>query len=126
MRYAREELAGVSVSSFVLNFFKGDIGMENFQVIDNCLMVKLPEEVDHYQAGFICQEADKFLLRDDVINVVFDFEDTNFMDSSGVGIIMGRYKKVNLLGGRIYAINVGRQVRRILELSGMSRLVEVL
>ena len=100
--------------------------MEDFQVIDNCLMVKLPAEVDHYQAGYICEEADRFLLRQDVFNVVFDFEDTNFMDSSGVGIIMGRYKKVALLGGKIYAINVGNQVRRILEISGMSRLVEVL
>ena len=100
--------------------------MEDFQVIDNCLMVKLPEEVDHYQAGYICQEADKFLLRDDVMNVVFDFEDTNFMDSSGVGIIMGRYKKISKLGGRVYAIHVGRQIQRILELSGMSRLVEVI
>lgn len=100
--------------------------MEDFHVIDHCLMVKLPQEVDHYQAGYICQEADKYLLRDDVLNVVFDFEDTDFMDSSGVGIIMGRYKKVSLLGGRIYAINVGKQVRRILEISGMSRMVEVL
>ena len=100
--------------------------MEDFQVIDHCLMVKLPEEVDHYQAGYICHKADQFLLRDDVFNVVFDFEDTSFMDSSGVGIIMGRYKKVNVLGGKVYLINVGRQVRRILDLSGMSKLVEVL
>lgn len=100
--------------------------MENFQVIDNCLMVKLPEEVDHYQAGYICQEADQFLLRSDVCHVVFDFEDTVFMDSSGIGIIMGRYKKISPLGGRVYAINVGRQVKRILDVSGMSRLVEVL
>ena len=100
--------------------------MENFQVIDNCLMVKLPEEVDHYQAGYICQEADRFLLREDVCNVVFDFEETNFMDSSGIGIIMGRYKKICCLGGKVYAITVGRQVKRILDISGMSRLVEVL
>ena len=100
--------------------------MESFQVIDNCLMVKLPEEVDHYQAGYICQEADRYLLRDDVCNVVFDFEETSFMDSSGIGIIMGRYKKIACLGGKVYAINAGKQVRRILELSGMNRLVEVL
>lgn len=100
--------------------------MENFQVIDNCLMVKLPEEVDHYQAGYICQEADRYLLQDNVCHVVFDFEDTVFMDSSGIGIIMGRYKKIACLGGKVYAINVGKQIRRILDLSGMSSLVEVL
>ena len=100
--------------------------MENFQVIDNCLMVKLPEEVDHYQAGYICQEADRFLMEENVCHVVFDFEDTVFMDSSGIGIIMGRYKKIACLGGKVYAINVGRQIRRILDLSGMSALVDVL
>ncbi len=100
--------------------------MENFQVIDHCLMVKLPREIDHYQAGSICQEADGFLLQPDVCHVVFDFEDTEFMDSSGIGIIMGRYKKITPLGGKIYAIHVGRQIRRILDISGMSRLVEVL
>ena len=100
--------------------------MENFQVIDHCLMVKLPQEIDHYQAGYLSSEADSFLLRPDVCHVVFDFEDTEFMDSSGIGIIMGRYKKVTPLGGKIYAINVGRQIRRILDVSGMSRLVEVL
>jgi stage II sporulation protein AA (anti-sigma F factor antagonist) len=89
-------------------------------------MVKLPQEIDHYQAGYLSQEADSFLLRPDVCHVVFDFEDTEFMDSSGIGIIMGRYKKVAPLGGKVYAINVGKQVGRILELSGMSKLVEVL
>lgn len=100
--------------------------MENFQVIDNCLMVKLPAEVDHYQAGYICQEADRFLLQEEVCHVVFDFEDTVFMDSSGIGILMGRYKKIACLGGKVYAIHVDRQIMRILELSGMNQLVEVL
>jgi len=100
--------------------------MENFQIIENCLMVKLPEEIDHYQAGYICQEADRYLLREEVCHIVFDFEDTTFMDSSGIGIIMGRYKKVSQIGGRVYAINVGKQISRILRLSGMNRLVEVL
>lgn len=100
--------------------------MENYQVIDHCLMVKLPREIDHYQATYVCQEADNYLLNPDVCHVVFDFEDTEFMDSSGIGILMGRYKKITPLGGKVYAINAGKQIRRILDLSGMSRLVEVL
>ncbi len=100
--------------------------MEEFQVIDHCLMVKLPKEVDHHQAGYYCQKADAFLFQPEVNHVVFDFEDTEFMDSSGIGIIMGRYKKIAPLGGKVYAINVGKQVKRILDLSGMSKLLEVL
>lgn len=100
--------------------------MEEFQVIDNCLMVKLPKEVDHHLAGYICENADRYIVRENVSNVVFDFEDTRFMDSSGIGIIMGRYKKIACFGGRVYAIHVDRQIQRILKLSGLHKIVEVL
>ena len=99
---------------------------EDFQVIDNCLMIRLPEEVDHHRAGYISENADKHLMRKDVCNVVFDFEDTHFMDSSGIGIIMGRYRKISCFGGKVYAIHTDRQIRRILAVSGLNRIVEIL
>lgn len=99
---------------------------EDFRVIDNCLMIHLPEEIDHHQAGVICERADGYLLRADVCNVVFDFENTRFMDSSGIGIIMGRYRKVSCFGGRVYAIHVDAQIKRIFKLSGLNKIVEVL
>lgn len=102
------------------------ISTEDFQVIDNCLMIKLPEEIDHHRAVYICENADKLLMRDDVCNVVFDFENTRFMDSSGIGIIMGRYRKISCFGGRVYAIHADRQIQRILTVSGLNKIVEVL
>lgn len=102
------------------------ISTEDFQVIDNCLMIKLPEEIDHHRAGFICENADRLLVRDEVCNVVFDFENTRFMDSSGIGIIMGRYRKISCFGGRVYAIHADRQIQRILMVSGLNKIVEVL
>lgn len=100
--------------------------MEEFQIIDNCLMIRLPEEVDHHRAGYICEQADWYLLNEGVSHVVFDFENTKFMDSSGIGIIMGRYKRIACFGGKVYAIHVDRQIARILNLSGMEKIVEVL
>lgn len=102
------------------------ISTEDFQVIDNCLMIRLPEEVDHHRAGYICENADRLLVRDEVCNVVFDFENTRFMDSSGIGIIMGRYRKISCFGGRVYAIHADRQIQRILTVSGLNKIVEVL
>ena len=99
--------------------------MEEFQIIDNCLMVRLPEEVDHHRAAYISANADRLLLQDRVQHVVFDFENTKFMDSSGIGIIMGRYRKISCFGGRVYAIHADRQIQRILKPSGISRIVEV-
>lgn len=100
--------------------------MEDFQIIDNCLMVRLPEEVDHHRATYICENADKYILRKEVQHVVFDFENTRFMDSSGIGIIMGRYRKIACFGGRVYAIHADRQIQRILKISGLNKVVEVL
>ena len=68
--------------------------MEDFKVIDDYLCVKLPEEIDHHKSAYISENADRLILAEQVSNVVFDFEDTRFMDSSGIGVIMGRYRKI--------------------------------
>lgn len=99
---------------------------EDFRVIDNCLMVRLPREIDHHEAGVICEKADRFLLREDVCNVVFDFENTRFMDSSGIGVIMGRHRKISCFGGKVYAIHIDSQIQRIFRISGLNKIVEVL
>ena len=45
------------------------------------------------------------------------------MDSSGIGMIMGRYQEVNRLGGKIYVTGIGKEINRILELSGLYKIV---
>lgn len=99
--------------------------MDDFQVMNHCLMIRLPREIDHHLAGWLCDEADKYLLYQDVYHVVFDFEDTRFMDSSGIGIIVGRYKKVSGLGGKVYILHADRYIRKLLELSGIGKIVEM-
>ena len=99
---------------------------EDFCVIDNCLMVRLPKEIDHHEAGMIGEKADRFLMQEDVCNVVFDFENTRFMDSSGIGVIMGRYRKIACFGGKVYAIHTDSQIQRIFKISGLHKIVEVL
>ena len=100
--------------------------MERFQVIENCLMVKLPREVDHHIASYLCEKADDLLVGDEVENVVLDFEETKFMDSSGIGIIMGRYRKISCFGGRVYVIHADEQIQRVLRISGLNKIVDVL
>lgn len=100
--------------------------MEDFKVIDNCLMIKLPEEVDHHKSIFIGERADWFIVKENVSHVVFDFEDTKFMDSSGIGIIMGRYKKISCFGGKVFIIHPDKQIRRILNMSGLQKIVSIL
>lgn len=99
---------------------------EQFAIIDNYLCIKMPKEVDHHGAANIRENADRLLLDDKVKNIVFDFEDTTFMDSSGIGIIIGRYRKIACFGGKVYAIHADDRIRRILRTSGMSSVIEVL
>ena len=100
--------------------------MEDFKIIDNYLMVRLPEEIDHHKSGYISQTADKYILNHKVCNIVFDFEATKFMDSSGIGIIVGRYKKIACFGGKVYAIHADRQIQKILYISGLNKVVDIL
>lgn len=100
--------------------------MEDFKIIDNYLMIRLPDEVDHHISVDISAKADRYIMSKRVGNVVFDFERTTFMDSSGIGVILGRYKKISCFGGKVYAINADNRIRRLLLLSGMQNIVEIM
>ena len=65
-----------------------------YQVQENCLTVFLPHELDHHNAEEIRKESDHLIERNHIRYVIFDFAETNFMDSSGIGVIMGRYKRI--------------------------------
>ena len=89
-------------------------------------MIRLPDEVDHHISVDISAKADRYIMSKRVGNVVFDFERTTFMDSSGIGVILGRYKKISCFGGKVYAINADNRIRRLLLLSGMQNIVEIM
>lgn len=96
-----------------------------FVVKENCLFVLMPQELDHKQADEIRMKADEYLLNGKAQNVIFDFEKTDFMDSSGIGVIVGRYKKASCMGGRVVAIHVNPRILRILSMSGLKDIVDV-
>ena len=89
------------------------------------LLVRLCGELDHHTAGKIREEADRMLRSTNAVNIIFDFRDLAFMDSSGIGMIMGRYKKVRTLGGRAVAFGVNAQIMRIMEMSGIDKIIKL-
>lgn len=90
-----------------------------------CLILKMPVELDHHQAELFKEEADGLMVKYPVRSLVFDFEDTQFMDSSGIGMIMGRCKNVRFSGGFVRAVHLGGQIRRIFKVSGLEKIIEV-
>ena len=95
----------------------------NFKVKERILFIELNEELDHHNAEYIRRKADSIIDGQAIKNIIMDFENVSFMDSSGIGVIMGRYKKIVFNKGKIVVINVNKNVDRILEMSGLYRLV---
>lgn len=96
-----------------------------YQVQENCLTIYLPREVDHHNAEDMRKNADTLIERNHIKFVIFDFEMTDFMDSSGIGVIMGRYRIVHLLGGEIWAVHANARIKKILTMSGMTKIMQI-
>lgn len=94
-----------------------------YEITDETIRIKLPEELDHSNALEIRKKADESIYEGKVKNVEFNFEATTFMDSSGIGMIIGRHRLVSPLGGKIYITGVKGNVERIMKISGLHRIV---
>lgn len=95
-----------------------------FEVKDEVLIIKLPEELDHHTAGEIRKETDELFTCKKIRDVIFDYSKTSFMDSSGIGLIMGRYREVRYLKGDVYLVCIKEKMERILEISGLYRVAK--
>ncbi|GHU41116.1 anti-sigma F factor antagonist [Clostridia bacterium] len=89
------------------------------------LIIFMPKELDHHSAQDLRTETDFLLARYPVRGMVFDFQETTFMDSSGIGMILGRCKQMGFCGGRVCAIHLNPQVQKIFRMSGLYKVVEV-
>lgn len=88
------------------------------------LIVYLDGELDHCSAQSIRRLLDGCIKDSDVKNMVLDMQELNFMDSSGIGVILGRYRQIKDKGGRMMVRNMNRQVERVFRLSGMNQIIE--
>ena len=87
------------------------------------LILKITEEIDEFEVKEIRRKADYEIERYSPRKVIFDFDRVTFMDSSGIGMIIGRYKQVTMFGGKMELTNLTESVRKIFELSGILRLI---
>ncbi|MBQ4159597.1 MAG: anti-sigma factor antagonist [Clostridia bacterium] len=83
------------------------------------LIVRLDAEVDHHSAAQIRESVDAQFLRTKANHIIFDFSSLQFMDSSGIGLIMGRYRLIRPLDGKIVLAGVSEQLDRLMSLSGI-------
>ncbi len=96
-----------------------------FHISGTMLTILLPSEIDHHNAEQIRREADYLIQMKKIRTLIFDFSQTEFMDSSGIGMIIGRYKMIRFLGGTVRAVHVGGRMQRILQMSGICRFIDI-
>ena len=96
-----------------------------FEKSGTVLTVHLPAELDHPASDEIRRESDRIIGHDYIKNMIFDFSETVFMDSSGIGVIMGRYRHIFLLGGEVWAIHTSERMRQILNMSGVTKIIQI-
>ena len=92
---------------------------------DKLLVLKITEDIDHHVAEKIRRMADNEITRYMPRKVVFDFNKVSFMDSSGIGMIIGRYKTATMLGGIVEMKNVNPSVQKVLEMSGVLKIIPI-
>lgn len=88
----------------------------------NQLTVKLSGELDHHTAGEARERIDRAVLQQRSQRLVLDFSNLTFMDSSGIGLIMGRYRLIRSLGGTLLVQGASPRLETIIRLAGLEKL----
>ena len=95
------------------------------QLKQNALTVFLTGEIDHHAVSSIRQKIDAMLEERKITTLILDFGDVSFMDSSGIGMIIGRYKIMKARGGKMLSTGLSPAIKRIYTLGGLHRIIPI-
>lgn len=90
------------------------------------VIVRLAGELDHYCAQSVRRDLDKLIADRTVRFLILDFTTLQFMDSSGIGVILGRYRQMRDRGGQVGVIHMNAHIQRIFHMSGLDRVIHQL
>jgi len=91
---------------------------------DRTLIIKIEGEIDHCSSNEIKNKTDKEYKRLNSKNIIFDLSGVTFMDSSGIGVIMGRYKNAAANGGIVAAVSINKELKKLFDISGLFKIVK--
>lgn len=92
---------------------------------DRLLVFEITEDLDHHSSEIIRRRADYEIQRFMPKRVIFDFNRVVFMDSAGIGLVIGRYKTASSFGGKLEMVNVNDNLRRIFEMAGILKMIPI-
>ncbi|MEW8956913.1 anti-sigma F factor antagonist [Clostridium sp.] len=94
-----------------------------FDKIKDKLVVTLLGELDHHSSEEVRNKIDNNLDNEDIKKLILNFSGVTFMDSSGIGVVIGRYKKLHPKNGVVCVAEVNNRVKKVFELSGMYKII---
>ena len=97
----------------------------NFDFNDGVLRVAIVGEINHHNAVFVRQEIDEKIQELNSKNLVLDLAEVSFMDSSGLGLVMGRYQRMQEIGGTLAIANPGAEHKKLFKLAGLNKLIKI-
>jgi stage II sporulation protein AA (anti-sigma F factor antagonist) len=95
------------------------------EVGDGIIEAFLSGDIDHKNAAAIRYDIDFAIERHKPKTLVLDFSKVEFMDSSGIGLIMGRFKKLSLIGGRLVVAGASGTIKKVMKIAGIEKLAEL-
>ena len=95
-----------------------------FDIRGECLIVRIMGDIDHHRASDLRSQTDNAIFKGGIKKVIFDFNKVSFMDSSGIGLLMGRYKLMHAIGGTVCGFGAGDNIKRLLDMSGIGKIIE--
>ena len=96
-----------------------------FQSRDNILIVKLIGELDHHGAEQIREKIDNKIISSNSKSLILDLSELKFMDSSGIGIIIGRYKVISSVGGKLYIVCPSKSINKLIRMCSIEKIIVI-
>ena len=95
------------------------------EIKEDFLTAYLSGELDHHTVKEIREAIDRDIVQSKPSQLVLDFRGVTFMDSSGIGLVMGRYKLMAEIGGTVLLTNLPSSLKKVMKLAGMDRLAQI-
>ncbi len=105
--------------------FGGIVLSVNIDICDNHIIARISGEIDHHSAKEIRETIDSATERTSPKKLILDFYGVTFMDSSGIGLVMGRYKLIHALGGELEVTNVSSHIKKVMKISGLDKFAKI-
>jgi stage II sporulation protein AA (anti-sigma F factor antagonist) len=91
----------------------------------NVLCIRVEGELDHHTAEKLRKEVAQSLEQYEIKHMILNLGELSFMDSSGLGVILGRYNYINSLGGQMVVCAISPAVKRLFEMSGIFKIIRL-